>query len=99
MAHKRKLIIEREAADAPGEPAESRDLSWKDWLLRKYIRSWYWVGAVFLDIIIFFQAQWSFHLDLLVAALLAVVALVAELVIYLRIWGAKGPLGLPDEDE
>jgi predicted small lipoprotein YifL len=38
-------------------------------------------------------------LDLLAAALLAVVALVAELVIYLRIWGAKGPLGLPDEDE
>ncbi len=98
MAHKRKLVVERKAPDAEEED-QPKELGWRDWLLRRYARSWYWIGVMFLDVVIFFQAQWSFGIDLVGASMLAALAILVELYIFIKIWGQNGPLGNREEDE
>jgi hypothetical protein len=98
MAHKRRITIGEREPVAEDE-GRSQELGWKDWLLRRYARSWYWVGALFLDVILFFEAQWSFGLDLFGASALAALALLIELYIFIKIWGRNGPLGNRDDGE
>ena len=94
MAKKRRLEVPR---PPPAEEAEEDEgPGWKDWLIRDYARYWYWIGMGFLDLIIFFQAQWSFDLDWQGALFLAGVAAVAQLYLYIRLWGNDGLLNRDD---
>ena len=56
MAHKRKLVMERKAPEVEEED-QPQELGWKDWLLRRYARSWYWIGVMFIDVVIFLETQ------------------------------------------
>jgi hypothetical protein len=97
MAHKRELLIEQKEPVVEDEE-HPQELGWKDWLLRRYARSWYWVGFLFLDLIIFFQAQWSLGLDLIGASVLTILVIMVELYIFIKIWGRNGPLGNREEE-
>lgn len=87
MAKKRRLEVPR----LPVQPAEDEGPKWKDWFLRDYARYWYWVGMGFLDITIYFQTQWSFGLDWKVSLFLAGLAALAQIYLYIRLWGEGGP--------
>jgi hypothetical protein len=90
MAKKRRLEVPRVP---PVEAAEEDEgMGWKDWFLRDYARYWYWVGMGFLDLIIFFQTQWSFGTDWKVSLFFTGIAAVAQLYLYIRLWGEGGPL-------
>ena len=98
MAYKRRLDVEHR--DKPVEDQSSpKELSWKDWLLRRYARPWYWVGCLFLDIVIFFELQWAFPADVLVAIMMTVLAIIAEVYLFIRVWGRGGPLASTDPTE
>lgn len=98
MAHKRKLVMERKAPEVEEED-QPQELGWKDWLLRRYARSWYWIGVMFIDVVIFLETQWFLGLDLAGASALTALSLLVELYIFIKIWGRNGPLGNRDEDE
>lgn len=97
MAHKRRLIVERVEQEETSELPET--MGWKDWFLRKYSPIWYWVGSLFVDIMVFFQLQRSFDLYWSVALLLTLLAVAVEMYIFLRIWGRGGPLGEKGEED
>ena len=98
MAYKRRLVVEHrdEPVDDQSNPEE---LGWKDWLLRRYARPWYWVGCIFLDIVIFFELQWALHVDALVSFPLTVLVILIEAYLYIRVWGRGGPLAITDPTE
>ncbi len=96
MAQKRRVEVEAKAPQAEEEPEE---LGWKDWLLKKYARAWYWVGCLFLDVMIFLEMQRLLSTNALVAGMAAVAVAVLQLAIYFRIWGRGGPLADDDMDE
>jgi hypothetical protein len=90
MAHKRKLVVEKEQ---PQAPPEEESLNWRDWLLRRYARYWYWLAMLFLDMVIFFELQRSLGANALVAGMAAVGAGAIQFAIYFRVWGRGSPLG------
>lgn len=94
MAHKRRVEVEARPPQ-PEEPSEEQ--GWKEWLLKRYARTWYWVGCLFLDTIIFLEMQRSLHTNALVAGMAAVAVAVVQLALYFRIWGRGGPLS--DEED
>jgi hypothetical protein len=91
MAYKRRLVVERKAPEK--EEDRYQELGWRGWLVRRYTRPWYWIGIMFLDMVIFFQAQWSLGIDLVGASTLTSLAILVELYIFIKIWGRNGPLG------
>lgn len=97
MAHKRRLIVRK--VDQEDTEELSQEMGWKDWLLRRYSRSWYWVGALFVDIMVFLQLRWSFDLDWSVALLVTLLLVAAEMYIFLRLWGRGAPLGDKDQGD
>jgi hypothetical protein len=90
MAYKRKLVVEQKE---PQAERSHQELGWKDWLLRCYASSWYLVGALFLDMIIFIEAQRTLRLDMLGAGALTATVIAIELYTFIKIWGRNGPLG------
>ncbi|MBI0584038.1 MAG: hypothetical protein ISF22_07405 [Methanomassiliicoccus sp.] len=89
MAQKRKVEVESKAPEAEPPP---EDLGWRDWLLKKYARSWYWLACLFLDVFIFLEMRRVLHTNALVAAMAAVAVAVLQFAIYFRIWGRGGLL-------
>lgn len=96
MAKKRRVEVE---AKAPPTEEEPKELDWRDWFLKRYARAWYWVGCLFLDVIIFLEMQRSLNTNALVAGMAAVAVAVVQLAIYFRIWGRGGVLADDDLDE
>jgi len=88
--------MERKGKDAAG--AVPKELSWRDWALRRYARSWYWLGVIFLDIAILLESLRQ-GVDVVVAGGVAAGALLIEITLFLRIWGRNAPLGPKDDDE
>jgi len=89
MAQKRRLEVPRKVQE---DESEDEGPGWKDWFLRDYARYWYWIAMGFLNILIYFQLQWSFGVDWKVALFLAGLAAATQGFAYIRIWGSGGPL-------
>ena len=83
----------------PAEEEPSDEMGWRDWLLLRYARVWYWLVALFLDMIIFFELQRTLGLGVVVSATIVIFLVVVELYLFLRIWGKGGPLGKEYEEE
>jgi hypothetical protein len=98
MAYKRRVEVEAKPPQVE-EEVELEPLGWKDWLLKKYARAWYWVGCLFLDVIIFLEMQRLLNTNALVAGMAAVAGAVVQLALYFRIWGRGGPLADDEMDE
>lgn len=96
MARKRKVVVEKTIPANVEE--QSDDMGWKEWLILRYARAWYWLVALFIDIIIFFELQRTVGLEVVVSAMIAIILVVVELVLFLRIWGKGGPLGKEYEE-
>ena len=96
MAHKRKVVVSKGAKAPPEE--ELDELGWKDWLVRRYARLWYWVLMLFIDVIFFLELQQSLGIDALLAGAATLTLGVVQLAVFAKIWGKGGRLG-GDYDE
>ncbi len=95
MAHKRRMIVKKEEeGDVEAAPEE---MGWKEWLLRRYLRLWYWLGILFLDIMVFFQLQRSFDLDWRAALAVTLMVTIVGMYLFLKLWGRDAPLGEKDD--
>jgi hypothetical protein len=99
MAHKRKVVVDRVAEPIPDLTDDPEELGWKDWLLHRYARLWYWVTMLFVDVIVFLEIQRSLDTNALVAGMAVVAVAMVQLFIYLRIWGRGGRLGNEYEED
>lgn len=97
MAQKRRVEVEARPPPPPEEVPE--EMNWRDWFLKRYARAWYWVGCMFLDVIIFLELQRVLRADTLVAGMAAVAVAVVQLALYFRIWGRGGPLADNSDQE
>lgn len=82
-----------EGEDMPEEQAVKilrKHLPWKDWLLVDYLRYWYGLGALALDVFLPLHIARSYHLRtvpwILALVLLLAVLLYLEARIYLWLW-------------
>lgn len=98
MAHKRRLEVEKKEL-RERLPEEPEGMRWREWLLRRYARYWYWLAMIFLDMVIFFELQRSLGTNALVAGMAAVGAAAVQVAIYFRLWGRGGPLGEKDSND
>lgn len=96
MAHKRRIEVDEHV---PEPEMPTREMSWKEWALKRYARAWYWVGCLFLDVIIFLEMQRALGTNALVAGMASVAAAAVQLVLYFRIWGRGGPLADDEPDD
>ena len=96
MAQKRRVEVE---AKPPPSEEVPEELGWRDWFLKRYARAWYWVGCLFLDVIIFLEMQRLLSTNALVAGMAAVAVGVVQLAIYFRIWGRGGLLADDDQGD
>jgi len=71
-----------------------KKLTWKDWVLRDFLRYWYWLGAVVIDVFIPWGVGDYFDLwqgsRVAVVLLLVVLLFMGERALYFRIW-PEGP--------
>jgi hypothetical protein len=98
MATKRRFTVkvpppEGEETDELSKPVLlRRDRGWRDWLLRDYLRYWYFVGCLFADVLITLEVwqnidtERSTSVPLIVLTVLAL----AEFLGYLSLWGKNG---------
>jgi hypothetical protein len=99
MATKRKITVKVPPLDEDEEtderlkpPILRRDRGWRDWLLRDYLRYWYFVGCLMADAFIALEvwrnvdAGLSTSVPLIVAAALVL----GEFLVYLALWGKDG---------
>jgi hypothetical protein len=83
----------------PPPPEEApEELGWKDWLLKRYAKVWFWIGCLFLDAMIFLETQRTLSANMLMAVMATVAVAVVQLFVYLRIWGRGGPLSENDKE-
>jgi hypothetical protein len=100
MAIKRKITVK---VSPPAENEEEtderlkpvvlrRDRGWKDWLLRDYLRYWYFVGCLMCDVFVVLEV-WvivepglSTSIPIIVLTAMAL----AEFLVYLALWGKNG---------
>ena len=88
MAQKRRVEVD----SRPPPPDEApKELGWKDWLLKRYAKVWFWIGCLFLDVVIFLEMQRVLSANVLVAGMATVAVAVVQLYVYLRIWGRAAP--------
>lgn len=87
MATKRLIRI----PEQEGAPPRAEE-TWREWLLRDYLRYWYWVLFLFLDVMTFLWL-WSSE-PLKAAAVIACIGLLLfEIFLYGRLWGRGGRFG------
>jgi hypothetical protein len=67
---------------------EDDEISHREWFLRHYLRYWYWVGCIFLAMLIIgsMRALLPYPESLYAAAGIILPALLPEYLIYRRIW-------------
>jgi hypothetical protein len=95
MAKKRKIEVEKgdssdsSSVDYGDELSEkNKDVSWGAWVRRTYLKYWYVVGCVFVDLLIALEVTrigpkaWSASLSIFVL----IVLLVVEILLYSFIW-------------
>jgi hypothetical protein len=74
-----------------------RQETWTEWLLGKYLRIWYAVGCLFLDVMLFLWL-WS-AIEIKAAAVIIFIACaLIEVFVYSRLWGPGGRFG-PEPEE
>ncbi|MDW5563708.1 MAG: hypothetical protein SA339_10820 [Methanomassiliicoccus sp.] len=95
MAYKRRIVVDRPVTPEASEP---EGMSWRDWLLRRYARHWYLVGAAFLDMVIFLELVRE-GIDAMVGGAITIFAAVIQIAVYLSVWGRNGPLGDGTEED
>lgn len=100
MAIKRKITVK---VSPPAESEEEtderlkpvvlrRDRGWKDWLLRDYLRYWYFVGClmgdvfVVLEVWVIVEPGLSTSIPIIVLTAMAL----AEFLVYIALWGKNG---------
>jgi hypothetical protein len=103
MAHKRKITVKvpsqveqedhQELYDQNEIPVRNRkDLGWRHWVTHEYARYWYFLGAMFLDLVLLLEAytrHWvGLPLTILVIALIGLVLI--EVWGYFHLWGKGG---------
>jgi hypothetical protein len=96
MAHKRRIEV-AERVPGPEEPVD--EMGWKEWALKRYARAWYWVGCLFLDVVIFLEMQRALDTHVIVAGSASVAAAAVQFALYFRIWGRGGPLADDGPDD
>ena len=71
-----------------------KNLTWKDWIVRDFLRYWYWLGAVAFDAFIPWAAWDYFGLwegyGIVLFLVLLLVLFSLELALYFRLW-PEGP--------
>jgi hypothetical protein len=100
MASKRKITVK---VPPPGEDDEwtsenlkpvalRRDRGWRDWLLRDYLRYWYFVGCLVADVFIVLEVWQSVDngLSTSVPIIVLTAMVLAEFLFYLALWGKNG---------
>jgi hypothetical protein len=99
MATKRKITVkvpppdESEDADERLRPfAMRRDRGWKDWFLRDYLRYWYFVGCLTVDVFVALEVWMIVDVGLStsVPIIVLMVLALAEFLGYLALWGKGG---------
>jgi len=99
MATKRRITVK---VPPPAEDDETderlkplilrRDRGWRDWLLRDYLRYWYFVGCLTADAFIALEV-WSNvdpGLSTSVPLIVAAALVLGEFLVYLALWGKDG---------
>jgi hypothetical protein len=88
MARKRRLSVPIRSS----EPVQFRYQTWTEWLKETFIRYWFAVIALLIDIFLSLEVmrhqELSFRVEL--AAIIFVVLLAVEITVYLFLWGKNG---------
>lgn len=94
MAKKRKIRTEKAEAAEPYSghdddiPEKYKDVTWGVWLRKTYLRYWYVVGCVFIDLIVALEvariSPESLSITLPIFVLIALV--LVEVLLYAYIW-------------
>jgi uncharacterized membrane protein YdcZ (DUF606 family) len=99
MATKRKLTVKVPPPDQEWDIDEQlkpallrRDRGWRDWLLRDYLRYWYFMGCLFADVLIVMEVWRNIDIGLSTSVPLIVLTalVIGEFLGYLSLWGNNG---------
>ncbi|MEI6796915.1 MAG: hypothetical protein WCK39_08615 [Methanomassiliicoccales archaeon] len=93
MASKRRIVINQKE-----EPQLPEGETWKQWFLRRYVRYWYWIGCIFLNVMMALTLWGAESLKSLAIIAIAFLFLV-QYYVHTLLWGKKGRFAVPEKED
>jgi len=92
MAQKRVLKVDSSKGDDAEEEKPSVDPTWSEWGKGTYLRYWYVIGVLALDLFIVLQADalLSFPYSIYASILMLIPLIFGEYRMYMHLWGENG---------
>ena len=89
---KKRLIRVKVPEETPDQEDDEEKETWSEWGKGTYLRTWYFVGSLTLDLFIVLQTNLSLDwpASLYVSVLAMVIILFIEYRVYVHYWGPEG---------